>query len=77
VGPHSLVDTSHLMKHVDAMGRSIASTVDMPPGSRSARLAVEFVQRQSGQIIDLGVALGCATFAMGVVIGVYLLLQSL
>jgi hypothetical protein len=77
VGPKLLLDTSHLMEHVDAMGKSIAAHVDAQPVPRAERLAVEYVQRQCGQIIELGVALGCAAFAMGVALGVYLLLQSL
>jgi hypothetical protein len=76
VGPQSLLDTSHLMKHVDAMSKSISSHVHAQPVPRAESLAVEYVQRQCGQIIELGVALGCAAFAMGVLIGVYLLLGA-
>jgi hypothetical protein len=77
VGPQLLLDTSHLMKHVDALGKSIALRGNAEPVARSERIVAEYIQRRSGQIIELGVALGCAAFSMGLVIGVYLLLDSL
>ncbi|CAG9258363.1 hypothetical protein C7402_122124 [Paraburkholderia unamae] len=75
MGPQGLFDTSHLMKHVDALGKSIAHGAHAPPVARPERVVVEFIQRQSAQCIDLGVALGCAAFVMGVVTGMYLLLD--
>lgn len=76
MGPQLLLDTSHLMKHVDALGNDIESNFHRPTIASVPREIVEFVQRQNGQLIDLGIALGCAAFSMGVVIGVYVLLHG-
>lgn len=77
MGPQLLLDTSHLMKHVDALGKSIRTHVDVQSAGRRERVVVDFVQRQCAEIINLGVALGCAAFCMGIVLGVYLLLERL
>ncbi|MEM5310521.1 hypothetical protein [Paraburkholderia sp. JHI869] len=77
MGPQLLLDTSHLMKHVDALGKSIHTHADARPVARRERVVVEFVQRQCAEIINLGVALGCAAFCMGIVLGAYLLLERL
>lgn len=74
MGPQLLLDTTHLMKYIDAMGEVMQARAAAAPVDRRARAVTEFVQRQHAQIIDLGVALGCAAFTMGVVIGVMLLL---
>jgi hypothetical protein len=74
MGPQLLLDTSHLMQHVEALGMSIEAHANAEPVARQERVVAEYIQRRSGQIIELGVALGCAAFAMGFVIGVYLLI---
>ncbi|WP_321915118.1 MULTISPECIES: hypothetical protein [unclassified Paraburkholderia] len=77
MGPQLLLDTSHLMKHVDALGESIHTHANAQPVARHERIVVDFVRRECTEIINLGVALGCAAFCMGIVIGVYLLLERL
>ena len=77
MGPQLLLDTSHLMKHVDALGKSIEHHAHAEPVARSEHAVYEYVQHNCGQIIELGIALGCAAFVFGIVFGVYLLLQGL
>ncbi len=77
MGPQLLLDTSHLMKHVDALGKSVRPHANARPAAHRERVVVDFVQRQCAEIINLGVALGCAAFCMGIVLGVYLLLERL
>ncbi|QGZ58513.1 hypothetical protein [Paraburkholderia acidiphila] len=77
MGPQLLLDTSHLMKHVDALGESIHAHANAHPVAQRERVVVDFVRRQCTEIINLGVALGCAAFCMGIVLGAYLLLERL
>ena len=77
MGPQLLLDTSHLMKHVDALDEAVRTHANAQPAARHERIVVDFVQRQWAEIINLGVALGCAAFCMGIVLGMYLLLERL
>ena len=74
-GPFAEVES--LMKHVDALGEAVRMHADAQPAARRERIVVDFVQRQCAEIIDLGVALGCAAFCMCIVLGMYLLLERL
>lgn len=78
MGPQLLLDTTHLMKHIDAMGAAMhGAPTSAKPVARPVGALVEFVQTRNAAFIDLGVALGCAAFSMGVVLGVMLLMEQL
>lgn len=77
MGPQLLLDTTHLMQHVEAMGAAIRARGTCETADHPARALAEFVQCQHARFIDLGVAIGCAAFSMGVVLGVMLLLEKL
>lgn len=75
MGPQLLLDTSHLMKHVDALDKSARAHANAQPAAYPERRVAEFVERQCAEIVNLGVALGCAAFCMGIVLGMYVLLE--
>ncbi|QGZ65968.1 hypothetical protein [Paraburkholderia acidisoli] len=78
MGPQLLLDTTHLQKHIDAMGAAMhGAQATNTPMSRPLRSLVEYVQARHAAFIDLGIALGCVAFSLGVVLGVMLLLEKL
>jgi hypothetical protein len=77
VSPFSLVDVSSLSKRVGPTAEPTHLQANAMSLKSPASLLVDYAARQRGLLAELGVGVGCAVFSMGVLVGVYLLLDSL
>ncbi|MFP6562809.1 hypothetical protein WJ542_31595 [Paraburkholderia sp. B3] len=58
------------IKATDFLGAAMVAT-------KPARAATGFIRQNNSNLMDFACAVGCATFSMGVFVGVYFLLDSL
>jgi hypothetical protein len=77
VSPFSLVDVSCSSKRVSPTDGPVYLHAKGIAARNPAWLLAEYAARQRGLLADLGVGVGCAVFSMGVLVGVYLLLDNL
>jgi hypothetical protein len=77
VSPFSLVDVSSLSKRVGPSAEPARLHARSISLKSAAWPLVEYAARQRGLLAELGMGVGCALFSMGVLVGIYLLLDSL
>jgi hypothetical protein len=77
VVPYLLLQISNLMNYLDARVEATDFKGTAMAATKSARAVTGFLHRNNSNFMDLACAVGCATFSMGVLIGVYFLLDSL
>jgi hypothetical protein len=77
VSPFSLVDVSSLNKRVGPSAEPAHLHAKSISLESAAWPPVENAARQRRLLAELGMGVGCAVFSMGVLVGIYLLLDSL
>jgi hypothetical protein len=76
VSPFSPVDVSSLSKRVGPTAEPAHFHAKAIALKSPAWLLAEYAARQRGLLAELGMGMGCAVFSMGVLAGVYLLIDS-
>jgi hypothetical protein len=77
VVPYLLLQISNFMNYLDARGEATDFKGAAMAATKSAQAVTGFLKRSNSNLMDFAVAMGCATFSMGVIVGVYFLLDSL
>jgi hypothetical protein len=77
MSPFTPIDVSSLSKHVHRKVNAVGPRTEVFPAGNPVRLLAEYGDHQYGLLTELCSGAGCILFSMGVVVGAYLLLDSL
>lgn len=75
--PYLLLQISNLMNYFDTRIKATDFVGAAMAATKPARDATGFIRQNHGNLMDFACAAGCAAFSMGVIVGVYFLLDSL